>query len=245
MKTDLRSVRPHEFSPEHVAALNRELDGADAHQIVKVAVDLFGDSLTTACSFQDLVLLDLTYQVDPSVRVFTLDTGFLFEATEATMARALRRYPDLNLEVYRPALDIGAQSAAHGPRLYERDSEACCAIRKLEPMRRALDGAAAWMTGIRRDQSPTRATVPPVAWDYKWDMVKFAPLYSWTVEDIRTYCAIHEIDYNPLLDRGYPSIGCAPCTHPAADDDSRGGRWAGSAKTECGLHSDEPVPATA
>lgn len=245
MTTDLRSVPPADFTPEHVAHLNRELDGADAHEIVKVAVDLFGDTLTTACSFQDLVLLDLTYKIDSSVRVFTLDTGFLFEATTATMARALARYPELNLEVYRPAIDIGAQAAAHGPRLYERDSEACCALRKLEPMSRALAGAHAWMTGIRRGQSATRASVPPVTWDYKWDMVKFAPLCAWTDDDIRTYCSVHEVDHNPLLDRGYPSIGCAPCTLPSTTEDPRAGRWSGSSKTECGLHSDTPVPTTA
>lgn len=244
MTTDLRSVPPQDLTPEHIAQLNRDLEGADAHEIVKVAVDIFGDTLTTACSFQDLVLLDLTYKIDPSVRVFTLDTGFLFATTEATMARAVKRYPDLNLEVYRPALDIGAQAAVHGPRLYEHDTEACCAIRKLEPMSRALGGASAWMTGIRRDQSPTRAAVPPVAWDYKWDMVKFAPLCAWTIEDVRTYCKVHELDHNPLLDRGYPSIGCAPCTRPAEPEDARSGRWAGSSKTECGLHTDVPVPTT-
>lgn len=242
MTTDLRSVPPEDFTPEHVAHLNHELDGADAHEIVKVAVDLFGATLTTACSFQDLVLLDITYKVDASVRVFTLDTGFLFATTEATIARTLARYPDLDLEVYRPAVDIGAQAVTHGPRLYERDSEACCAIRKLEPMSRALGGACAWMTGIRRDQSATRAAVPPVAWDYKWDMVKFAPLCAWTTADIQAYCAVHEVAYNPLLDRGYPSIGCAPCTRPTTADDARAGRWAGTSKTECGLHADAPVP---
>jgi len=239
--TDLSKLRPEDFGPQHVPRMNRELEGAEAHEIVKYAAGLFGDTLTMACSFQDLVLLDLAYKIDPSVRVFTIDTGYLFHATEATMQRAKRRYPDLRLEVYRPLLTIGEQAARHGPRLHATDTESCCAMRKLEPMRRAMAGNRAWLTGIRRDQSPTRATVAPVAWDYKWEMVKFAPLCAWTTEDVRIYCAVHEVPYNPLMDRGYPSIGCAPCTQPSAAGD-RSGRWAGQAKTECGLHDPVPPP---
>lgn len=226
---------------DDIPRLNEELEGAGPHDIIKFAHGLFGDSLTMACSFQDLVMLDILAKAAPGVRVFTLDTGYLFHETEETIRRARHHYPELRIDVFRPKLELGEHVVAYGPRLYEADPELCCELRKMEPMREALSGYSAWMTGIRRDQSASRANTKPVAWDIKWGMAKFAPMHSWTAEDVWTYANLHEVPYNRLHDRGYPSIGCAPCTSVPAEDDPRSGRWAGSNKTECGLHVDTTV----
>ncbi len=226
-----------DLAPETVPSMLAELDGAEPADVVRFAHDLFGDELTLACSAQDMVLVDVASRVAPGLRVFTIDTGYLFHETEETVRRAVRRYPQLRFEVVRPRDGIGAHVGAHGTALYRRDPDTCCALRKLEPMERALSGYRAWVTGIRRDQSPTRADVTPVAWDVRWNMVKFAPLAVWTSEQIWTYARLHGVPYNRLHDRGYPSIGCAPCTERPLDGDTRSGRWAGQDKLECGLHS--------
>lgn len=222
---------------DDIPSLNAELAGAEAHEIIKFAYATYGDALTMACSFQDMVMLDIVSKVAPDVPVFTLDTGFLFKQTEDTIARARARYPQLDIRVFHPKLNIFEQAGAYGPKLYARDPNQCCSIRKIEPMSRALDGFGAWMTGIRRDQADSRRHIEPVAWDPQWGIAKFAPMYAWTSEDIWTYAKIHEIPYNPMHDAGYPSIGCAPCTDLPTDGDPRSGRWAGSDKSECGLHA--------
>jgi phosphoadenosine phosphosulfate reductase len=228
----------HEFTPEHAEFLSTELAHAHPHEVIQFAQELFEDEVTLACSFQDLVLLDIAAKAAPGLRVFTVDTGFLFYETEATMRRAMQRYPQLRFEVFRPRIDITTQADQHGRALYSREPELCCAIRKVEPTQRALAGYKAWITGIRRDQSATRASIQPVAWDLRHNMIKFAPLYAWTSDDVWTYARMHDVPYNPLHDRGYPSIGCAPCTSIPANGDIRSGRWAGTAKSECGIHSE-------
>ncbi len=222
--------------------INASLDGAEPHEIIKYAAATYCDTITMACSFQDMVMLDIVAKVAPGIRVFTLDTGFLFKQTEDTIARARARYPELSIEVFHPLVNIFEQADEYGPRLYARDPEQCCAMRKLEPMQRALSGYSAWMTGIRRDQSDTRADTQPLSWDIKWNIAKFAPMYAWSSDDIWTYAKIHDVPYNPMHDAGYPSIGCAPCTDVPDDDHHRSGRWSGSDKTECGLHA-EPAAA--
>lgn len=225
---------------DDVPRLNAELEGLEAHEIIKFAQALFGSRLTMACSFQDMVMLDIVSKVAPDTRVFTLDTGFLFYETEEAIRRARSRYPQLHIDVFAPDHTLDEQQRSYGPALYRSDNELCCAINKLEPMGRALHGYSAWMTGIRRDQSASRSTAQPVSWDLRWNMVKFAPMVDWTAEDVATYAAIHDVPYNRLLDRGYPSIGCAPCTGLPTGGDVRSGRWAGSEKTECGLHVASP-----
>ncbi|MCC7077686.1 MAG: phosphoadenylyl-sulfate reductase [Acidimicrobiia bacterium] len=225
---------------EDIPRLNEELDGLEAHEIIKFAHALFGDGLTMACSFQDMVMLDIVAKVAPGMRVFTLDTGYLFHETEEAIRRARARYPELRIDVYRPAHTLDAQEREHGHRLYAHDNALCCEINKIEPMRRALDGYTAWMTGIRRSQSASRSTAQPVSWDVRWNIAKFAPMVDWSDDDIATYTAIHDVPYNRLLDRGYPSVGCAPCTAVPTDGDRRSGRWAGTGKTECGIHVASP-----
>lgn len=169
-----------------------------------------------------------------------LDTHFLFPETLALRDRLCSRYPRLRFENHGTALTPEAQEAAHGPRLWESDPDQCCMLRKVIPMRDLLRGGDAWMTAVRREQSETRAAIEPVAWDPQFEIVKISPLASWSRERVWRYVREHEVPYNELHDRGYPSIGCTHCTSPVRgarpDDYSRAGRWAGSTKTECGLH---------
>jgi phosphoadenosine phosphosulfate reductase len=168
----------------------------------------------------------------PDARVFTLDTHVLFPETYETWKRVEERY-GITVEVFEGP-SLGRQAALHGDRLWEREPDACCDLRKVQPLRRALAEADAWVAGLRRDQSPSRADTPKLAWDAKHERWKFNPLADWTEADVWRYISDHDLPYNPLHDRGYPTIGCTHCTRPG---DGREGRWAGSAKTECGLHA--------
>ena len=198
------------------------------------AVERFGPRLALACSFQkeEAVLLDLVMAIDPSVKVFALDTDVLFEETYEAW-RAVERHYGIEIEPYRgPTLD--RQAAEFGDRLWERAPDRCCALRKVEPLGRALGGLEAWITGVRREQSPTRANARLVEWDAKHGLWKLNPLAGWTERDLWRRIAERDLPYNALHDRGYASIGCTHCTLPGA---GRAGRWAGEAKTECGLHA--------
>ncbi len=197
------------------------------------AVERFHPRLALACSFQkeEAVLLDLVMAIDPSVKVFALDTDVLFEETYDAW-RAVERHYGIEIEPYRgPTLD--QQAAEFGDRLWERAPDRCCALRKVEPLGRALGGLDAWITGVRREQSPTRANARLVEWDAKHGLWKLNPLAGWTERDVWRRIAERDLPYNALHDRGYASIGCTHCTLPGA---GRAGRWAGEAKTECGLH---------
>jgi phosphoadenosine phosphosulfate reductase len=175
----------------------------------------------------DTVLVHLATQVDPNVEVVFLDTGFHFAETISTVRRAQRRY-SLNLRVLRPAADA--------PDLFQVGTEGCCAARKVALLDRALSGKAAWMTGLRRAEADTRTATPIVSYD-KRGLLKVCPIATWTDEQVETYIADNDVVVNPLLYSGYPSIGCWPCTTPVVEgEDARSGRWAGSGKTECGLH---------
>ncbi|HEY0399748.1 MAG TPA: phosphoadenylyl-sulfate reductase [Acidimicrobiia bacterium] len=197
---------------------------APAADILAWAVDTFGSDLSVACSMQDGVLVDLAVQADPGVEVVFLDTGFHFGETLTTARRLKARY-DLNLVTLRPG--AGADS-------YDVDgTDACCAARKVAPLERHLAGRAAWVTGLRRVESPTRAGAGTVEWDAGRQMVKINPIVAWSDDDVARYIADHDIIVNPLRDKGYDSIGCAPCTGPGS---GRDGRWAGSGRLECGLH---------
>lgn len=188
-----------------------------------------------------MVLLDMLARITrdadaPKIRVYTLDTGFLFEETVRFREEAMRRY-DLQLEVMRPRLTVAEQVALYGDQLYSCKPNICCQIRKVEPQERALRGYDAWVTGIRRDQTPQRANTPVVRWEERFGVAKIAPLATWDTARVEAYVREHDIPLNPLLSRGYRSIGCKPCTRPVApDEDPRAGRWSGTGKTECGLH---------
>ena len=202
---------------------------ADAHEIMRWAHDTYGDGLCLTASFGDATLVHLANVVVPGIEITLLDTGYLFAETE-WFADDLRNRYGLNVRVMFPAADLE-------PNVWQFDTGACCAARKVEPLNRALAGRSAWITGLRRDDSPSRRTTPIVHEDLLKGVVKINPLAGWSDADVAVYGAANDLPEHPLADRGYPSIGCWPCTRPVADgEDARAGRWAGTEKTECGLH---------
>ncbi|MGG4219492.1 phosphoadenylyl-sulfate reductase [Paenibacillus jamilae] len=214
-----------------------ELEKATPEEIIQYAVQTF-PNITFACSFgaEDVVLVDMLQRISPSTDIFYLDTDFHFQETYDTRDQMQARY---NLDFVRvsPLITPEEQAAKHGEELWKSDPNACCGIRKVEPLTRILSQYDAWITGIRRDQAPTRANAKKVEYDEKFGLVKFNPLASWTSEDVWNYIRTHEVLYNPLHDRNYPSIGCEQCTREVLPgEDPRAGRWSGNEKTECGLH---------
>jgi len=215
------------LSDAELAALDRGFESAGAGAVVRWAVDTFGGRLCLAASMQDAVLLDVATRVDPAIEVVFIDTGDHFPETLETLERARVHY-DLNLRVMRvPEPEVP---------FHVTDPVRCCSDAKVAAMDEALAGKAAWMTGLRRAEAPTRAGARIVERDRR-GLVKVNPLATWSDLDVAGYIADHHVIYNPLLDQGYLSIGCAPTTTPVAPGaDPRSGRWAGSDKTECGLH---------
>jgi len=212
---------------EELASRSSEFETAPAGKVMGWAVERFGGALSLACSFQDCVIIDLAVEVDPGIEVLFLDTGFHFPETLAYVEEVRARY-DLNLRVMTPGPEAQAWPCG---------TERCCELRKVEPLHRALQGRAAWMTGLKRCDSATRAHAPIVAWDRSRGLVKINPLASWTEDDLDRYIYDHALLVHPLATKGYPSIGCAPCTSPVAPgEERRSGRWPGSDKTECGIH---------
>jgi phosphoadenosine phosphosulfate reductase len=211
-----------------------DLEALDAGGVLAYMVERFHPRLAVACSFQKeaSVVLDLLLKLAPDARVFTLDTHVLFPETYETWKRVEERY-GIEIEVFEGP-SLGRQAATHGDRLWEREPDECCRLRKVDPLNEALAGVDAWISGVRREQSPVRARTPKLAWDRKHERWKANPLANWTEQDVWRYIAEHDVPYNPLHDRGYASIGCTHCTQPG---DGREGRWTGSAKTECGLHA--------
>jgi len=210
-----------------------DYEAMPAHELVRALAEAFPRRVALACSFQkeESVLLDMLLAVDPGARVFALDTHLLFPETYALWREVERRY-GIEVEVYEGP-SPGRQAASPAEALWERDPTLCCAIRKLAPLNRALAGLDGWITGLRRDQSPTRACAPKLGWDAAHELWKANPLADWDDERCLAYIAERELPYNALHDRGYASIGCTPCTLPG---EGREGRWAGLDKTECGLH---------
>jgi phosphoadenosine phosphosulfate reductase len=214
----------------------RDLEGASAQDVLRWAVDTFGDRFVVASSMGDGLLAHLASAVASGVDVLFLDTGYHFAETIGTRDAVAQVY-DVNVRTVLPLLSVAQQDAQHGVRLYERDPNACCALRKVEPLARGLEPYDAWASGIRRDEATTRRDIGVVEWDAKRAMVKVNPIAAWTSADVDAYVAQHGVLVNPLAHDGYPSIGCAPCTRRVAPgEDPRSGRWAGTTKTECGLH---------
>jgi phosphoadenosine phosphosulfate reductase len=214
----------------------RELATAPAQEIVRWAVRTFSTRFAVATSMQDAVLVHLVSQVAPGVDVLFLDTGYHFAETLGTRDAVAATY-DINLITVTPRQTVAEQDASYGPTLHARDPGRCCGLRKVAPLDRALARYDAWATGLRRVEAPTRASTPVVSYDARRSKVKIAPIAAWSDADVEAYIAEHGILINPLLAAGYPSIGCAPCTRAVAvGEDPRAGRWAGLAKTECGIH---------
>ena len=224
-------------------------DGVDRiHQLVEQwspedllrwAFVTFGGYVEIASGFgpEGMVLIDIAAKVQPEFRVFTLDTDFLFPETYKLVEQVERRY-GIRIEKLKSALSPGEQERLHGPALWARDPDACCNLRKVEPLRQKLSQLRAWVTSIRRDQTSQRASALKVHWDSKFHLVKINPLADWTNKQVWRYIHEHRLSYNPLHDQGYPSIGCTHCTRSVQPgEDPRAGRWSGFNKTECGLHT--------
>ncbi|GLB68853.1 phosphoadenosine phosphosulfate reductase [Arthrobacter mangrovi] len=190
-----------------------------------------------ACSMADAVLPHLVAAQLPGVDVLFLETGYHFAETVATRDEVARRL-DVNVVDVLPEQTVAEQEATHGPDLFARDAALCCRLRKMDPLATALAGYRVWFTGVRRDEAPTRTNTPLVGWDEAHGLVKVNPVAAWSFEELTGYASRHAVPLNLLLQHGYPSIGCRPCTRPVAPgEDPRAGRWAGLAKTECGIHS--------
>ena len=208
-----------------------------ARKAVRWAAETFGEDLTVASSMGDEVLVHLVGTTIPGADVFFLDTGYHFVETLGTRDAYAAMLP-LNIRTILPLLTVPQQDEKYGAKLHDRDPNACCAMRKVEPLNRALSTHQAWVTGMRRVDAPTRTDIGIVGWDEKREMVKLNPIAGWSDDDVDRYVAEHGVFLNPLRQEGYASIGCAPCTRPVAEgEDARAGRWAGQDKTECGLHT--------
>jgi len=221
--------------PELARRASAELEGATATEILSWAHRRFGSRLLVTSSMADTVMIHLIEQINPGNDVIFLDTGYHFVETIGTRD-AVAQAHRVNLISLIPELTVPEQDARHGKDLFARDPDACCGLRKVAPLNAALAGYDAWATGLRRADSPARALTPVVAWDPRRSKIKIAPIANWSDEDVAAYIDQHNLITNPLLDDGYPSIGCLPCTRKADGDDPRAGRWAGLGKTECGIH---------
>ncbi|OBG11789.1 phosphoadenosine phosphosulfate reductase [Mycolicibacterium celeriflavum] len=214
-----------------------ELDGASALDLLRWTDENFGGNYIVASNMQDAVLVDLAAKVRPGVDVLFLDTGYHFVETIGTRD-AVEAVYDVNVVNVRPENSVAEQDELFGKDLFAREPNECCRMRKVEPLSAALRGYSAWVTGIRRVEAPTRASAPLISWDRAFGLVKINPLAAWTDEDMQAYIDANGVLVNPLVDEGYPSIGCAPCTaKPVEGADPRSGRWAGTGKIECGLHA--------
>jgi phosphoadenosine phosphosulfate reductase len=212
-----------------------DVDGFSAEELLSWAHAEFGGRMCLTCSWQrqSSVLVHMISELGLDVPIVELDTQVLFPETYETRDRLVRRY-GLELRSFRP---IDAPD-----RLWETDPDRCCSLRKVEPLERALADYGAWITGIRREQSPTRAHAQKVEWSERYGVWKIQPLVDWDAKRVQAYLHVNEVPYNPLHDRGYPSIGCIPCTRAVASgEDERAGRWSGSAKLECGIHVNAPL----
>jgi phosphoadenosine phosphosulfate reductase len=227
-----------------LATTSPSLTEADAEQhgaeeLILAAYERFGDRLCLTCSWQkqSSVLLHMVAELGVEIDVVELDTHLFFRESYETRDLLVERY---GLNLIRPEIPtIAEQHRAEGPNLWERDPDRCCHIRKVEPLRKVLEPYEAWISGIRRDQSPSRAGTPKLTWSERYGVWKVHPLADWDEKRVWAYIAVNEIPYNPLHDVGYSSIGCIPCTRPIApDQEERAGRWAGSDKLECGIHEE-------
>lgn len=232
--------------------LEREQQIRDMDRLLKVrattdalslASERFAPRLVMATAFgvEGCVLIDIIGRNRLPVDIFTLDTGLFFEETYTLWSKLEERY-GLRVRAVRPELSVSEQASRFGEALWERDPDRCCELRKVLPLRAALEGAEAWISALRRDQTPERAQAPLVGLDEKFGLVKINPLVEWTSHDVWEYVQENDVPFNPLHEQGYPSIGCMPCTSPVRPgEDPRAGRWRGSTKTECGIHN-RPSP---
>lgn len=228
----------HMMADEDLQVWAYRLEAKAPMDVLVTAVENYASGLVLASSFgaEDVVLIDMLHKLAPTIPVFYLDTNKHFNETYDTRDRLQERYGTIFIQVL-PQLTLEEQAQQHGDKLWEREPNLCCEIRKVEPLKRVLSQYQAWVTGIRREQAPTRANAKKVEWDEKFNLVKFNPLADWTERQVWEYIHANDVPYNPLHDRNFPSIGCSVCTRAVLPgQDPRSGRWAGHEKTECGLH---------
>jgi phosphoadenosine phosphosulfate reductase len=225
------------WDEEKVAKImNHQPDYVD---ILKWAYREYKDDIVYACSFgaEGIVLIDLIHKVNKQAKIIFLDTGLHFPETYELIEQVKNRYPSLQITMVKPKSSLKEQEKWYGEELWRYNPNLCCHMRKVVPLKEALTDVTAWISGLRRDQSPTRANTEYLNKDEKFHKIKICPLIHWTWEDIMNYIHLNKLPYNPLHEKGYPSIGCAPCTQPVSETgDLRAGRWVGHSKTECGLH---------
>jgi phosphoadenosine phosphosulfate reductase len=229
---------PLAASQESLAEISATLEGASAQIILRWTVEKYFPKLTMATAFgaEGCCIIHMLAEIEPRVRIFNLDTGYQFPETLELRNRIADRY-GIFVEYVGAETTVEQYEAQHGGPLYVLQPDQCCHDRKIVPLKRAVVGYDAWISAIRRDQTAHRKAAGIVEWDKKFNLVKVNPLANWTKQDVWRFITDHNVPYNPLHDRGYPSIGCWPCTRAVAEgDDDRAGRWSGSAKKECGLH---------
>ena len=232
-KTEIE--RPQEAE---LAYWTEHFRAAPPHELLRWAGERWGAQLVLTCSFggaAGMVLLDMVLSHAPETPVLYADTELLFPETYALITRVHERYGVMPQPI-RPARTVAQQAEVEGPALWKRDPDRCCQMRKVQPLGEALAPFDAWIAGLRRDTSPTRAGVKQIGWSTKYNLVKLNPLAFWTEREVWGYIFKYDVPYNPLLDQGYRSIGCLTCTRLPESDDPRAGRWAGFNKVECGLH---------
>ena len=231
---------PHNGLAHEIAKLNQDLDGATPTEVLRWASRRFHPRLLMATAFgaEGCCIIHMLADIQPAVTFINLDTGYQFAETLELRERIRERY-GITVDYIRPETSVTDYEAAHGGPLYGLRPDQCCHDRKIMPLRRAIERIAplAWISAIRKDQTDDRRSAEVVQWDAKFNLVKVNPLLNWSKKDVWTFIAKHEVPYNPLHDRDYPSIGCWPCTRPVKPgEDDRSGRWAGKIKKECGLH---------
>ena len=228
-----------EYSPELAEQLAQELEPLSAEELLSWSAEKFGQQLCLTCSWQkqSSALVHMLSALDLCVDVIELDTELFFRETYALRDLLVERY---GLNLVRPKIiSVAEQHLQEGANLWERDPDRCCHIRKVEPLERALAPYGAWISGVRRDQSPSRAGLKKIQWSERYGLWRIHPFADWDEKRVWAYLKVNEIDYNPLHDMGYRSIGCIPCTRPTSpDEEERAGRWSGSDKLECGIHLD-------
>lgn len=210
-----------------------------ALNVLTWAYKTYGEQLVYSCSFgiEGIVLIDLIAKIEPKAKIVFLDTGLHFTETYELIEKVKKKYPELQIKLKKPALSVEEQAEQLGDELWTRQPNRCCYIRKILPLRETLSNSTAWISGLRREQSPTRKNTNFINKDDNFQSIKVCPLIHWTWKDVWKYVKKHQLDYNPLHDQGYPSIGCWPCTSQGdMESGSRSGRWANQGKTECGLH---------
>lgn len=237
--TEIVSLGPPAVEFERVETAAPLLDEATPEETLRWAFDEFREGVTIATGFgaEGVALIDMAARINPRVDVFFLDTEFLFPETYELRRRLEDRYR-IEIRVFKTDITPEQQERRFGAKLWSTNPDLCCRLRKLEPLKDALQGRRAWITAIRQDQTLERSNARVIEWDSQWRLMKINPLVRWSKQQVWEYISRNNVPYNPLHDRGYPSIGCTHCTQPIREgEDDRAGRWSGRAKKECGMHA--------